>query len=117
MKGLQNIGIGIDIVDVSRFKKITYASKTAFYNKIFTKSEIDYCLGYKDPYQHFAGIFAIKEATIKSVQKKISLLNIEIIHIKNKPTINLKNNNDYSFLVSVSHDAGMALAVVLSFSK
>ncbi|MBM3911188.1 MAG: holo-ACP synthase [Thaumarchaeota archaeon] len=117
MKNLPNIGIGIDIVDVNRFKKIPYAGKTTFYKKIFTKSEIDYCLKYKDAYRHFAAKFAIKEATIKSISKKIPLSNIETLHIKQKPTVKLKKHNDYSFLVSVSHDADMAAAVVLSSPK
>lgn len=117
MKNLQNIGIGIDIVDVSRFKLIPYETKTVFYKKIFTKSEIAYCLRYKDAYRHFAAKFAIKEATIKSISKKINLIDIETLHKKQKPAVKLRRYENYSFLVSVSHDAGMAVAMVLSFSK
>lgn len=117
MKDLKGVGIGIDIVDVNRFKKIPYVKKTTFYKKIFLKSEIDYCLRYKDNYRHFAAKFAIKEATIKSVQKKINLLDVETLYIKQKPTIKIRGDDDHLFLVSVSHDAGVAVAVVLCFPK
>ena len=42
-----NEGIGIDIVDINKFKKIIYSSKPNFYEKLFLKSEIDYCLRFK----------------------------------------------------------------------
>ena len=41
---IENFGIGVDIVDINRFEKITYAEKPSFYNKLFTSSEIEYCL-------------------------------------------------------------------------
>ena len=108
MKNTQNIGIGIDVIDVNRFKKIPYVKKTTFYTKNFTKSEIDYCLRYRDSYLHFAAKFAIKEATVKSMKKKLNLLDIETSHIKQKPTIKLRGDNNHSFLVSVSHEIGRA---------
>ena len=68
---LENFGIGIDIVDINRFKEIPYKEKITFYEKIFDKKEIEYCLQFKDPYPHFAGKFAVKEAVIKSINDKI----------------------------------------------
>ena len=112
-----NICIGIDICDVEKFREIPFKSKPGFYKKLFNDSEIKYCLKYKNHFEHFAAKFAIKEATVKSIQKKLSLLDIETLHIKKKPTIRIRENTEYSFMVSVSHDAGMAVAVVLSFSK
>ena len=69
---IENFGIGIDIVDINRFEKITYAEKPSFYNKLFTSSEIEYCLKFKTPAQHFAGKFAIKESLKKSIDEPIS---------------------------------------------
>ena len=111
---IDNLNMGIDIVEVQRFQKISYDKNKKFYNKIFNKSEIDYCLKFKDSYRHFAGKFAIKEATKKSLSKKISLLQIETSHMKNKPVVKIKDSTDYSFLVSLSHEKTMAVAVVLS---
>lgn len=106
--------MGIDIVEVERFQKLQYEKNKKFYNKIFNKSEIHYCLKFKDSYRHFAGKFAIKEATKKSLSKKLDFLQIETSHIKNKPIVKVKNNPNYLFLVSLSHEQTMAVAVVLS---
>jgi len=111
---IENLNLGIDIVDIERFKKTSYKKNKNFYDKIFNESEIDYCLKFKDSYRHFAGKFAIKEATKKSFSKKIAFLQIETSHIQNKPVVKVKNNHDYTFLVSLSHEKTMAIAVVLS---
>jgi len=116
-KALGIFGIGIDIVEVKRFKDKKFSKNTTFYKKIFSKSEIDYCNKFKSPYEHFAGKFAIKEAVIKSINDKISFSDIEINYKKSKPQIKLKKfNSKYSFIVSISHEQKYAIAVVLSSS-
>ena len=45
---IEKFGIGIDITDVNRFEEKEYKTNTEFYKKIFTESEIDYCLKYKN---------------------------------------------------------------------
>lgn len=113
---IDKIGIGIDIVDVNQFKKIQYAKKPSFYSRTFFPSEIKYCLKYKNPYEHFAGKFAIKEAVIKSIPEKISILDVETIHLESKPKVRIKGKvgKKYSFLISVSHEKQFAIAVVIS---
>ena len=59
-------GIGVDIVEICRFKKIKYNLKPSFYKKLFKQNEIDYCLKFKNPYEHFAGKFALKESVFIS---------------------------------------------------
>lgn len=111
---LNNISIGIDIVDVNRFKQIPFKSKPGFYKKIFQKSEIDYCLKYKNSHEHFAGKFAIKEAVIKSIPDKVSMIDIETYHVKSKPHVKIKLKKNYLFQVSISHEYNLAVAIVLS---
>ncbi len=110
---IENFGIGIDIIDVERFRKIPYVEKISFYNKIFTKKEINYCLKFSDPYPHFAGKFAVKEAVNKSINQVIELFNIETFHENNKPKVRILNQ-DTQFLVSLSHDGNFSIAVVIS---
>jgi len=110
--------IGIDLVEINRFKNKKFNSNITFYKKIFLKSEIEYCTKFKSPYEHFAGKFAIKEATIKSINEKISFLDIEIFYKNFKPQVRLKKlNSKYSFLVSVSHEKDYAIAIVISKLK
>lgn len=113
MNLFKNIGIGIDIVEAKRFKKIPYASHKNFYKKIFSTSEINYCLKFKEPYKHFAGKFAIKEAAKKAVSNDVTLLDIQTGHENSKPIASIKGK-PHSFLVSVSHDHDIAVAVVIS---
>lgn len=110
------MGIGIDIVAIDQFTKIPYTKKPAFYEKIFLSSEIKYCLKFKNPYQHFAGKFAIKEAVKKSINEQISMLNIITSHFDSKPKVTLANKKkgNYRFLVSVSHEKNFAVAVVIA---
>lgn len=113
---LEKIGTGIDIVDVTRFKSLPYVNNKKFYKKIFTSSEIEYCLKFEDPYSHFAGKFALKEALIKSINFKENLINVETSHIDSKPHVELmsQNNQNYIFDVSISHEKDYAIAIVLS---
>ena len=87
----------------------------SFYKKIFTQSEIRYCLKFKNYYEHFAGKFAIKEAVIKSIPDKISMIDIETYHVKSKPHVKIKNlKKNYLFQVSLSHENDITVAIVLS---
>ncbi len=105
--------IGIDIVEVKKFKKMPYGNNKSFYEKIFSPLEIKYCLKFKDPYIHFAGKFAIKEAVKKSIPNKVNLIDIVTNHSNSKPTVSI-NLGGYDFLVSLSHEKNLAVAVALS---
>ena len=115
----KSFGIGIDIVDVEQFKKIPFSLMPNFYRKIFSNSEIKYCLKFKNPYEHFAGKFAIKEAVKKAISDKISILDIETYYSKSKPMVKLKGKlaRKYVFYVSVSHEKKLAVGVVISESN
>ena len=111
---LENFGIGIDIIDISRFQEKFFDSNKIFYEKIFDSSEIEYCLNKKNSYQSFATKFAIKESVIKCLDKPINFLDIHTDHENKKPTVTLLNDSSYRFLVSVSHEKSHAVAVVIS---
>lgn len=115
-KTLENFGVGIDIVEIERFRGKNYKKNKNFYEKIFSKSEIAYCLKFKDPYPHFAGKFAIKESVIKSVEEDIGFLEILSNNTRNGPTVKLirQKSKKYSFQVSVTHEKKYAVAVVIS---
>ena len=117
MKMMEIFNIGIDIINIERFKKKEFAKNKKFYQKIFTNSEIKYCLEFKNSSEHFAGKFAIKEAVRKSVKEKIPFNKILTMHKNSKPRIVLKMKLNYEFLVSVSHETNMALAIVIALKK
>lgn len=115
MNMINNIGIGIDIVDIEKLREIPFKSKSGFYRKLFNESEIKYCLKYKNYFEHFAAKFAIKEAVKKSIPDRIAMIDIETYYVKSKPHVQLKKlQNKYEFRVSVSHEKNLAIAVVIS---
>ena len=113
--GISNIGT--DIVDIDRFRKKEYNENKKFYEKIFTKSEIKYCLSFKNNSEHFAGKFAIKEAVKKSIKEKISFKEIITDHDNSRPKIILKKKLNYRFLISVSHEKDFAIAMVIALDN
>tara|TARA_Y100000588_G_C13345547_1_gene540049 strand:- start:123 stop:479 length:357 start_codon:yes stop_codon:yes gene_type:complete len=112
--GISNVGV--DIVNIERFRKKEYNKNKKFYEKIFSKSEIQYCLSFKNNSEHFAGKFAIKEAVKKSIKENIGFKEILTNYKKSKPQIILKKKLNYSFLVSVSHEKDYAIAMVIALN-
>ena len=111
---LQKFGIGTDIVKTERFQNKPYSKHKIFYEKIFLDSEIEYCLKHKNNAIHFSGKFATKECVKKSISKNINFLDIETYYLNSKPRVKLKNNHDFEFLVSISHEKEFAIATVVS---
>ena len=112
-------GIGVDVVDISRFKKILSPSKKHLLQKLFTDSEILYCKSFKDLATHFAGHFAAKEAACKALGVKIfPFMELEIKHDKDgAPEIwkrRGKNLKKLPVQVSISHTKNIAVAIALS---
>ena len=112
---IEKFGIGVDISSIEKFAKKPYEKNKSFYKKIFSNKEIKYCIKFKNSYEKFAGKFALKEATIKSVNKKIHFSEIETFHINSKPKIKILNSKiNYQFLSTLSHESGFVVAFVIS---
>lgn len=117
----QNVGIGIDIEKCERFQ-YSKTVKDNFFNKIFTKSEMTYCLEKDDPKVHFCARFAAKEATIKAISSlgfsRLPLIKIEIMNNSDGAPyirINDKKLKDKITKLSLSHTETDAIAIVIIF--
>ena len=122
-------GIGTDIVNIKRIKKILKNNGTRFKNKIFSESEINYCEKKRDPVPFYAKRFAAKEAFSKAlgtgIRKGINLKNIIIFNdVYGKPKIKLKGSTynylkkkikskKYNIHLSLSDDEPWAQATVI----
>lgn len=120
------VGIGIDLVKVSRMEKIRERWQQAFLDRVFTVGEQGYCLQYLKSYVHFAGRFAVKEALLKAIgtglREGIRWTEIETLNIDaGKPLIQLSGQARQSadhlgvnrILGSISHDHDYAIAQVI----
>jgi holo-[acyl-carrier protein] synthase len=61
------LGIGIDIIDIPRVKRIAEEYGDDFVLKLFSEIEIAYCRSKKNPEINFAARFAAKEAFLKAL--------------------------------------------------
>ncbi len=113
-------GVGTDIIEVKRIKKLMEEYGERFFQRILTENEINYCKKFSKPDLHFAGRFAGKEAYSKSigmgVGKEFGWKDIEILNNeKGKPYIVHLKQNDFAklkFEISISHTEDYACAVV-----
>lgn len=107
--------IGIDVVEIKRFaglKKDDYG----LWEKSFTEKEWDYCFNKANPSQSLSGIFASKEAVIKSLGGALvgRFNSVEVDHNKDgKPFVILHGKSDPAVDISISHDGGVAVAVAI----
>ncbi|MCS7215964.1 MAG: holo-ACP synthase [Thermodesulfovibrio sp.] len=108
-------GIGVDIVEVKRIKKIYEKFGVRFLNKVFTEKEVSYSFSYSDPFVHLAARFAAKEAVLKALKKqnRLRLKNIEVINNPDGAPEIYIDGVDKRILLSVSHEKNYALAFVL----
>lgn len=77
------VGIGIDVVEVSRIRSSMDEFGQKFLDRIFTEQERSYCQRQKRPELHYAARFAAKEAISKAfgtgIGKDVGWLDMEIL--------------------------------------
>jgi len=109
-------GIGVDVVDVERFRTIKGASRSRLLARAFTPRELAYSKQRGNAAEYLAGTFAAKEAAFKAAGGS-HFLNYEIRRDKKgKPQVWQKGKRKKSVLVTISHGKGYALAVAVSVS-
>jgi holo-[acyl-carrier protein] synthase len=124
------LGIGIDMVKVSRMETIIRRWDRNFLERIFTKAEQEYCLQKKMAHVHFSGRFAVKEALLKAMgsglRQGISWKEIETLpSATGQPRVSLSGRvrqvademGACDILSSITHDADYAIAQVLLQGK
>jgi holo-[acyl-carrier protein] synthase len=61
------IGVGVDIVPISRIAAMIERWGDRFAGRVLTEAERVYCMGRASPAQHVAARFAAKEAVLKAL--------------------------------------------------
>lgn len=116
-------GIGIDLVDIERMRRILGRHAERFEEKAFTAAERDYCRRHRDPVPHFAARFAAKEAIAKALGTGIGAdlgwHDMEIGHAANgRPVVTLsgaglafaKAHGITQVMISLTHEKSHAAA-------
>jgi len=119
-------GIGVDIAAINRFQSFLDQGNNALIERIFTSAEQSTCRSRRDAASCFAARFAAKEAFLKALgtglRNGISWHDIEVVNdALGKPELNLSGRAAESIqalglcnaLLSISHDGGHAVAMVV----
>lgn len=119
------LGLGIDIADQKRIAASLEQFGESFLTRILTNKEIAACARYRFPVEHYAGKFAVKEAFMKALGtglKQVTFQEIEVLNrdsgapyvvVAGKAQLLLKDLGATQVHVSISHDADLAVAVVV----
>ena len=117
------VGIGLDITDLKRIRKLYEDKADRFLQKIYSPEEIKTCLDRKDPIPGLAARFAAKEAFSKCLGLgwggKINWSDVAVINDeKGKPELLLRNNAKEATIgkkiwVSLTHTEEYAAATVI----
>ena len=109
-------GIGVDIIEVERIQSLA-EKNPKFLTRIFTDTEIAYCLKKKNKYLHLAARFAAKEAFFKAIGRQIPWTDIGIKNLPSgKPVLEIFSKEIFLFSetnVSLSHLKDYAVATVI----
>lgn len=114
---IDNLAIGIDIEENSRFSGFTREKDNAFLSKIFTEQELDYCFVKTDPAPSLCARFAAKEAAIKAMKslgyKKINPKDIEIISDPDGSLALEFRGYKFNSKISISHNKLNSISIVM----
>jgi holo-[acyl-carrier protein] synthase len=120
------IGMGTDLAEVSRLRAAIERRGDAFLHRVYTASEIAYCERFRNPFERYAGRFAVKEAVMKALgtgwSHGVRWVDIETVRLASgKPTLALHGATRAiadamgvkNIVVSITHSGDMALAQVI----
>jgi holo-[acyl-carrier protein] synthase len=120
------IGIGIDLIEISRIEAALARYGERFLHRVFTPDEIAYARRKHHPAPHLAGRFAAKEAALKALgtgkSGGIRWRDVEILPSPSgKPRIafhgraheHLQTLRGRQVHVSISHGRDLAIAAVI----
>jgi len=116
-------GLGVDLVEVGRLRRVVERWQERFLRRVFTQIELDYCLARRDPIPHLAARFAAKEACLKALGTGLRLgvrwRELEVRRQSGQPPILVLSGRSKAIglakgatevLVSLTHDGDYALA-------
>ena len=120
------LGVGIDIVEVTRIRKSYERFGDRFLQRILMEGEISYSLSHKDPAPHLAARFAAKEAISKAfgtgIGKHLAWHDMEVrrkesgepyVVLHDKGTALMQQVNAAKLHISLSHTTQHATAIAI----
>jgi len=118
------LGIGVDIVDNLRIKRLLNLYGVRFLNRVFSREEVEYAFSRKHPEIHLAAAFATKEAVFKAIKSNTPFNPKEVFLVRTKtgaPEVKVlgklqeevSNRGVRALWVSVSHEKRYTVSMVV----
>jgi holo-[acyl-carrier protein] synthase len=117
------LGLGTDILNLQRFRRVLETDADVFLRKVYTAKEREQAAGRNDPFIYYATRFSGKEAVYKCIRLEPVEIRFNEIEILDKesgaPTVTLSGSmrdaaltrGIETILVSLSSDTDYAIAV------
>lgn len=118
------IGIGADIIEISRIRSVLLRHGERFIDRILTEEERAYCAGMAHPHKHIAARFAAKEAVSKcfttGIGSELGWKSVSVYHgPRHEPLVHLDEQGRALLehvgatrvLLTLSHTENYAMAV------
>ncbi len=113
---MDRLRLGVDLVAVARVERLSARWGERFLRRVFTPEELEGALQRRRCHEHLAALIAAKEALIKAYGSFIPWREIEVSHLETgKPQFTRlpPEFKGKQVELSLSHAAGLAIAVVL----
>lgn len=120
------LGIGVDLTENERMRTTLKRWDGQFKDRVFRREEQRYCDACTQPWRHYAGRFAVKEAVSKAfgtgIGEALGWLDIEVVRgTAGAPTVKLhdggarlaRRRGVRKILISLSHTRHYAVAQAL----
>jgi holo-[acyl-carrier protein] synthase len=93
------IGIGADVIEVSRIRGVFERQGERFLTRVFTDEEREYCFRMAHPHKHLADRFAAKEAVSKcfttGIGAELGWRSVSVYHgSRNEPLVRLDEKGE-----------------------
>jgi holo-[acyl-carrier protein] synthase len=118
------LGIGADVIEVSRIAGVLERQGERFLERVFTAEEREYCFRMSQPHKHLAARFAAKEAVSKSfttgIGSELGWRSVSVYHgSRHEPLVRLDAKGEALLkavgatrvLLTLSHTNTVAIAV------
>jgi holo-[acyl-carrier protein] synthase len=122
--------MGVDLTEVQRIQAAIERHGETFLRRVYTAEEREYCEGFRNKFERYAGRFAAKEAAMKALgtgwRRGVRWVDFEVVReLGGRPTIRLDGEAKKiaaelgvdRIVLSITHTETMALAQVIFESR
>jgi holo-[acyl-carrier protein] synthase len=124
---MEIIGLGVDLAEVSRVRRLLARDSDRFRDRCFTDAEWKYAHRFADPSERLAARFAGKEAVMKSMftgWRRIPWKDVEItgggpprVELYGKAADRAESLGISDFKITITHTGDTALVFVVSIAE